>query len=218
LAGALPFWRDHLLTLAGTGLRAGELCGLSARRVDLDAGILYVVEARYDAGKGGHGIKSSPKSQAGIRPIPMAEQVAEAIRRSLPELHTTETLVFAGPGGGPGARRGTRTVLTRYQLRRVYLHAVSRAREQGRLKDLDLRGPHDLRHTFATWLEDAGIPSRVIDEVMGHAAGRGRDGSAIGPVYRHTTAEMRARLTAAIGERLTSALKIASDLLPVAER
>jgi hypothetical protein len=28
------------------------------------------------------------------------------------------------------------------------------------------KGPHDLRHTFATWLEDAGIPSRVIDELM----------------------------------------------------
>jgi integrase len=26
------------------------------------------------------------------------------------------------------------------------------------LAHLDLRGPHDLRHTYATWLEDAGIP------------------------------------------------------------
>ena len=32
---------------------------------------------------------------------------------------------------------------------------------------VDLRGAHDFRHTFATWLEDAGIPARVIDEVMG---------------------------------------------------
>jgi integrase len=31
---------------------------------------------------------------------------------------------------------------------------------------LELRGPNDLRHTFSTWLEDAGIPARVIDELM----------------------------------------------------
>jgi integrase len=39
---------------------------------------------------------------------------------------------------------------------------VSRAGLDG----LDLHGPHDLRHTFATWLEDAAIPVRMIDELM----------------------------------------------------
>jgi hypothetical protein len=38
------------------------------------------------------------------------------------------------------------------------------------LELVDLRGAHDFRHTFATWLEDSGIPARVIDEVMGHKA------------------------------------------------
>jgi integrase len=56
------------------------------------------------------------------------------------------------------------------------------------------------RHTFATWLEDAGVPVRVIDELMGHRAARTGDaearGSAIGAVYRHLTPEMQARVLA----------------------
>jgi len=81
--------------------------------------------------------------------------------------------------------------------------------------DLDLRGPHDLRHTFATWLEDAGIPARVIDELMGHSGGR-RDragGNTMGRVYRETTSAMLARVTAALDERIGRADQIAASLL-----
>jgi hypothetical protein len=82
------------------------------------------------------------------------------------------------------------------------------------LDDLKLRGPHDLRHTFSTWLEDAGIPARVIDELMGHAGGHrgGREGSAIGLRYRHTTPEMEARVVAAIEQRLAVSLLVAGPV------
>jgi len=83
------------------------------------------------------------------------------------------------------------------------------------LEQLRLRGPHDLRHTFATWLEDAGIPARVIDELMGHAGGRGgghaREGSAIGLRYRHTTPDMEARVVAAIEQRLAVSFAVADQ-------
>ena len=84
------------------------------------------------------------------------------------------------------------------------------------LEAVDLHGAHDFRHTFSTWLEDAGIPARVIDELMGHQpSGRtGRHGaSAIGTHYRHTTPEMAARVVAAVEERLVVVLATAEAAL-----
>jgi integrase len=102
-------------------------------------------------------------------------------------------------------------------LRHGYLRAVRQATRAGYLVGLDLRGPHDLRHTFATWLEDDGIPTRVIDELMGHAATRrpswaSERGSAMGAVYRHTTAEMEARVVRALDARLAVVRSITDTL------
>jgi len=295
LAAARPWCRDHFLTMAGTGLRPGELLGLRARRVDLAGRRLEVLEVRYEAGRFGRGYKPRPKSATSIRAIPLAAQVAEAIARQLPAGSPPDALVFTGPGGGNRVAAGTRTALSRENLHRAYHAALARATdptaslaytprrvlralrqagpgqtpeslraripgvtpttrtvrealgelEAARLAardpagdaagprwsacpppqhdtfaDLKLRGPHDLRHTFSTWLEDAGIPARVIDELMGHSGGRrgARDGSAIGVRYRHTTPEMEARAVAAIEQRLAVALKAADDLLGVHNR
>jgi len=93
--------------------------------------------------------------------------------------------------------------------------ALRRARDP-LLAAVDLRGAHDFRHTFATWLEDAGIPARVIDEVMGHEAtsrtGQ-QHGSTMGAHYRHTTPEMAARIATAIEQRLRVVLEVAEQAL-----
>jgi integrase len=115
-----------MLCLLGTGLRFGELAGLRRRRVHLDRAlpVLQVVDTRYHAGRFGSGFKPRPKSDAGIREVPLAPLVVEAIRRQLPPGGDPSALVFLGPGGGPGRHRGagvpkgTRTVLSRYNFHR----------------------------------------------------------------------------------------------------
>ena len=69
------FWWDHMVTLLGTGLRFGELAGLRRRRVHLDRPmpVLEVGPTRYQAGRFGSGFKPRPKSDAGIRPVPLAQ-------------------------------------------------------------------------------------------------------------------------------------------------
>jgi integrase len=203
LAACPAFYRDHFLVQVGTGLRSGELLGLRARRVDLHRRRIEVVDVRYDAGRFGSGYKDRPKSDASIRPVPVSGAVAAALARRLDGC-PPDGLVFCGPGGSNRVPRGTRSELSVGNYRRVYDRTVARA---GLEEDLDLRGPHDLRHTFATWLEDSGVPARVIDELMGHHGGRRRDGdgSAIGLRYRHMTAEMQARVLAVIDRCLAAA-------------
>jgi Phage integrase family len=77
-----------------------------------------------------------------------------------------------------------------------------------------MRGPNDFRHTFSTWLEDAGIPARVIDELMGHQRSRHGEldgGSRIGARYRHTTDQMAARVVDAIEARLQMVLRAGEE-------
>jgi integrase len=93
------FWWDHVLTLLGTGLRFGELAGLRRHRVRLDRTppVVQVVDIRYQAGRFGSGFKPRPKSDAGIREIPLAPEVVAAIRRQLPPGNDLEDRVFTGP-------------------------------------------------------------------------------------------------------------------------
>jgi integrase len=211
------FWWDHVLCLLGTGLRFGEFAGLRSRRVHLDRAIpvLQVVDTRYQAGRFGSGFKPRPKSDAGIREIPLAPVVVEAIRRQSPPIPTRTPWSLPVPAAETACPFGTRTVLSRHGVRRLYQNATHRARTD--LAHLQLRGPHDLRHSFSTWLEDEGIPARVIDELMGHQRSRHGElegGSRIGARYRHTTPEMATRVIQALDRRLTLALKVAEEITP----
>jgi integrase len=213
LAACRPFYRDHLIAQVGTGLRSGELLGLRRRRVYPELRRIEVIEVRYEAGRFGRGFKAEPKSPASVRVVSMCEQVHQAIGRRLPAGARPEDLVFPGPGGSNGIPRGARTPLSTHNLRRVYQAAV--AADGDEVRHLDLLGPPLRRHTFATWLEDAGIPSRVIDELMGHTGGRRQgdtSGSPMGRVYRETTPTMLARVTAALDERIGRAMALGGNL------
>jgi integrase len=115
LVGCPAFYRDHFIVQVGTGLRSGELLGLRARRVDLAARRIEVVDVRYDAGRFGSGYKDRPKSDASIRALPIAEPVAAAMARRLDGCGRDE-LVFCGPGGSNGAPSPPQVDLLKHAL------------------------------------------------------------------------------------------------------
>jgi integrase len=134
--------------LAYTGLRWGELAGLHRRR--LRPRSLTVVEVTDGLG----GIKAYPKGGR-RRDVPLAAPVADRIEEYL-RSHPAKSgdLVFRRPSGGP-----------------LDNHAFNgpwhRAR---RLAGVQYARPHDLRHTCASWLVQAGVPLLEVSRMLGHTS------------------------------------------------
>jgi integrase len=137
------------LTAALTGLRQSELLGLQWRDVDFGAERVRVRRSYV------RGHWDRPKSRYSSRSVPMAPQVAAALRRHLDrsQYRDREHLVF-------GHLR-TGKVLSYSAIDRRFKKALRAAK----VREVRFE---DLRHTFGTRLAAKGVPPRDLQEWMGH--------------------------------------------------
>lgn len=128
-----------LEVLYGSGLRVGELCGLSREDLDLARGRATVW------GKGGK-----------QRAVPLSDAAVAALQRWL---DLADELPGSGQDGAAALfrnRRGHR--LTARDVHRLLDRRATAPTH-----------PHALRHTFATHLLDGGADLRAVQELLGHA-------------------------------------------------
>ncbi len=146
-------YRRFVAALAYTGMRAGEATALRVGDVDFTRGVIRVSRS-LSPGKHGELVEQSPKSHKS-REVPLIAALRpyaeDAARGKQPD-----ELLFAGPDGGR---------LTNHNLRRAIGWDSLRA-AIGR-PDLRL---HDLRHTFATILFDAGASAPDVQATLGHSS------------------------------------------------
>ena len=133
------------LTAAFTGLRMGELIALRWRDIDFKGSVVRVRASRTV------GALTTPKSGK-VRSVPLAPDVAQALKAERGLFTAEDDLMFVGEGGG---------FLDDSALRRRYKAALKRAG----LRQLRF---HDLRHTFGTRMI-AKADIRRVQEWMGHA-------------------------------------------------
>ncbi len=149
-----PILKPMLMVAAFCGLRAGELRGLTWDNVDLDARIIKVTQ-RLDA-KNNFGL---PKSFAGIREVPVADEVVRELRewrvRSRSAcLKSDLNLVFPTRSGTPKNHSNNMNYFF-WPLRKKL--------------GLDLRW-HDLRHyAISCWLRQ-GYTIKEAQTFAGHAS------------------------------------------------
>lgn len=164
---------DALVFLAlATGMRIGEIVGLTWNHINFEKGEIYVCEI-LKRSRNGEFYKDSPKTKKSVRVIPMLPQLAERLKkyREIKEWQNTYrgvdgqlhqklgNLVFTRPDGTPYSDQ----IICRL-LRRVVAQIN---RDDIRFEPIT---PHCLRHTFATRALENGIPAKVVQELLGHSS------------------------------------------------
>ncbi|WP_166999079.1 tyrosine-type recombinase/integrase [Paramicrobacterium fandaimingii] len=146
-------YRDYLTALAYTGMRAGEASGLCVGDIELDHGIIHVRRS-LSPGRAGKLVEQSPKSHK-ERAVPLPDHLRPMLERLIAGKRRGD-LVFTGPRGGALSTSNVRRAVNWEALRQ-------------RLDRPDLR-IHDLRHTFATILFDAGMAANDVQAILGHSS------------------------------------------------
>jgi integrase len=143
LEAAAPrgLWRAMIVTAAGTGLRFSELVALEWQDIDIERAVLVVRRANVCGWLG------SPKSNR-TRSVYLTSEVLN----QLATLERNGPLVFSIGGKW-----------IRHEMARLQLRAACRS------AGLETAGWHDLRHTFASHLAQAGAPITAIKELLGHS-------------------------------------------------
>lgn len=178
--------RPAVMLMLYAGLRRGEVMALQIPRdVDFINLTITVREAvRFDTS--GHPVLVDPKTQAGLRTVPMLEGLAD-------ELRSVSGLVCPAADGG----LMTESAWSRAWDSYLYalgetLNGASKRKLRDNWKPVSIR-PHDLRHSFCTMLYDSGVDLKTAMLWMGHA-----DQTMTMRIYTHLTETRRKEAEAAL--------------------
>lgn len=159
---------DHpigpMVTLAATtGMRMGELLGLTWDDVDVASGRVAVRRALARAWDGGWAL-AEPKTPRSRRTLHLPGQAARALERQRDR--QAEARAVAGKAWQDRDGLVFTDAVGRHLRPEDVNHAWHRLLDQAGLPHLPF---HGLRHSAATALLTAGVPLKVVSETLGHS-------------------------------------------------
>ncbi len=176
-----PIWHDFFYTELTTGLRRGELCGLTWEDFDSEAGTLKVRRTIH-ARKGGGLEAGETKTYAGQRTILLPYSTTQLLKERRTAALTK--WIFPDP------LRPERPVNPSSAYRRL-----KELLKQAGLPSLRF---HDLRHTFATHALASGVDAKTLSRILGHTKA-----SFTLDTYTHVTGDMHRNAAEIVGNVVT---------------
>jgi integrase len=186
-----------VLIALSTGMRRGEILALRWRNIDLERGIVRVVES-LEQTKAALRFKA-PKTEK-ARAITLPSFAVEELRR-LKRQQAEELLALGVRQSGVTLVCGRRD--GEPMPPRSLTHEF--AKIAGRLKDVPRARFHDLRHSHATQLLSAGVHPKVAQERLGHSTI-----TTTLDLYSHVTETMQGDAAAKLDTAFRSAINAAN--------
>ena len=141
------------------GLRKGEIAELKWSDVDLDNGIVHITRSRVECDEGI--IVKSTKSEAGIRSIPLSDEMLKIFKAEHTKyLQNRTKKSYTDTGYVICKQNGEAYVPTSISQR------WDRFCASNNLKKIRF---HDLRHTCATLMIANDVPSKTVQTWLGHS-------------------------------------------------
>lgn len=198
-----------------TGLRWGEVTGLRACWVDLAKRRIYVREVLVRRKDGTVERKPYPKSDAGMRTVPLTglayrvlkehlESRQPAMTKSDPEDGLRpEELVFIAykqrSHGKPALLPMTENTFSKTWIRAIQAAGVARVKVKklpnGKVRHDYWPTFHSQRHAFASRCHARGVPEAVVQEILGHERA-----GAVTWLYTHAAADYAGQVAVALRE------------------
>ena len=155
---------NELMIMLGTGMRVGELCGLTKDEIDFENDR---IEVKHQKAINSHELVS-PKTESSYRFIPISEIVKGCLldvlekrsTRKIINMSRDKQFLFITNAGNPYSRYSVLDHLER--CIEVYKDAYPDS-------SLPYFTPHSLRHTFCTNMVAAGALPKDLQFIMGHA-------------------------------------------------
>ena len=176
-------WESILVFFLGTGCRVGEGLGLTWDNVDFKNNTItinhnLVHRKNIKTGKCEMHI-TTPKTESGIRTIPMLEEVREALWQirleqfqqggNSTKVDDYSSFVFLNRDGSVNSPRAMNRAIERIRLACNKNEIVQAEEENREAVQIPHFSVHNLRHTFCTRFCENETNVKVIQEIMGHA-------------------------------------------------
>ena len=158
---------DAIYILFNTGLRISEFCGLTfsdlefdQKRIKVDHQLQRTSQMKYVIGV--------PKTESGIRYVPMSEEVVSCFRRILANRVTPKTEpMVAGYAGFLFLDKNDKPMVALHWEK--YLeHIIEKYNKIYRIQ-MPKVTPHVCRHTFCSNMAKSGMNPKTLQYIMGHS-------------------------------------------------